>query len=64
MQNHFIQGTTMKVCGGSKEVHGFELDELVLVVDVRPEPELSDVALCKGADGHTAILIIDEAEDL
>lgn len=62
---YFIKGTTMRVCGGSPEVHGFLLGELVRVEDVRPEPELSHVALCKSVKGgHTAILMIEEAEDL
>jgi hypothetical protein len=64
MQQQFIRGATMRVCGGNLEVHGFAIDELVKVIQVRPEPELSDVALCKSTfSGETAILLIDEVEE-
>lgn len=65
MQTYFNKGAIMRVCGGSKEVHGFEPDELVKVVDVRPEPELSHVAMCADLNSsHAAILMIEEVEDL
>lgn len=65
MQSLFIKGATMRVCGGNLEVHGFEIDELVRVISVRPEPELSDVAVCSSMSReHAAILIIDEVEEV
>ncbi|AHK11911.1 hypothetical protein CHOED_051 [Vibrio phage CHOED] len=62
---YFRQGDTMRVCGGSKEIHGFEPDELVKVIQARPEHDLSYVALCRSVTtGHTSILMIEEVEDL
>lgn len=63
MQTYFNKGVTMRVCGGNPEVHGFELGTLVKVMDARPEPELSHVALCE-SENHKAILMIEEVEDL
>lgn len=65
MQTYFKQGAAMRVVGGVPEIHGFELGELVLVQQVRPEPELSHVALCSSMSrDHQAILMIEETEDL
>lgn len=64
MQTYFVKGSTVRVCGGPSEIHGFLLGELVRVVDARPEPELSHVALCEGSTGHQSILMIEEVEDL
>lgn len=60
---YFNQGATMRVCGGSSHIHGFELDELVKVESVRPE--LPHVALCRSTTrNHEAILMVEEVEDL
>lgn len=65
MQQYLQQGATMRVCGGAKEIHGFELDELVRIVMVRPEPELSHVALCENVIGtNRAVMMVEELEDL
>lgn len=65
MQKYLVQGNTMRVCGGAKEIHGFDYDELVRIVMVRPEPELSHVALCENVIGtHRAVMMVEELEDL
>lgn len=65
MQIYFNKGATMRVCGGAKEIHGFNPDEIVVVMKVRKDPELSHVALCKSTSrNHEGILMIEEVEDL
>lgn len=60
---YFNKGATVRVCGGAKEVHGFNPEELVEVIDLRPE--LPHVALCRSTTrDHGAILLIEEVEDL
>lgn len=59
------KGNQVVVCGGNLEVHGFKLDELCEVIQVREEPTLTHVALCKSLErDHQGILIIDEVEIL
>lgn len=65
MENFIKQGATMVVCGGNPLVHGFNQDEIVTVEQVRPEPELSHVALCRAVGRpHVAILMYEELEEL
>lgn len=60
---YFNKGNTVRVCGGAKEIHGFNLDELVVVKAVRPE--LPHVALCRSTiRDHEEILLIEEVDDL
>lgn len=60
---YFNKGQTVRVCGGSKEIHRFNPEELVEVVLVRPE--LPIVALCKSTTrDHSEILLIEEVEEL
>lgn len=53
------------VCGGNLHVHGFNPDEVCEVIQVRDEPTLTHVALCKSLErDHQGILLIDEVEIL
>jgi hypothetical protein len=58
-------GNTVVVCGGNLHVHGFLYDEICEVIEVRDEPTLTHVALCKSLSrDHQGILMIDEVEIL
>lgn len=58
-------GATMIVCGGNECVHGFRIDELVTIEKVRPEPELSHVALVKSKSRNwSSIMLSEELEEL